>query len=305
MGTKLGISKKCHQCKWHLHSPSTGSRKKTRGQQEEVKRKRTKRAKRKDMLRPVSCEGKNRAAATCNMIMYRHKKKYWVFFMCAHGWKCVSVHYLSCMPKCMHVSVSGCFCKLLQNTRKKLFCSLFGFLGWLCVFGTCVLILKMCVCVCVSVCLHHQSGSQLSDTQRESLSVWVSLSLAASSFLLSQSPTEQKKKKNHLDLSPWLSKAIDNYEIKWVIALRANWGMVIAHWGSYEFRSSWIIPPNLHLHLHPPSTWLGLTQRQRHIIVVSEFLQDQTKPRVYLDPAWPVFEKNTCSPSTKCAETNK
>lgn len=97
-------------------------------------------------------------------------------------------------------------------------------------------------------------------------SVCVSQSFPRCLNLLSHSPTEEKKKKKLiLTFRRRPSKAIDNYEIKWVIALRANWGMVIAHWGSYEFRSLWVIPPTL----LPPPLWSSLRD-ERRIFVLSE-----------------------------------
>lgn len=112
-------------------------------------------------------------------------------------------------------------------------------------FGTCLRHKNIVVSGFVS--LPSPINRCLSDAQRESLSLCESvLCFSASTFPTFASYVGRKKKKKissqKSHLSTWPSKAIDNYEIKWVIALAPNWGMVIAHWGSNEL-CLWIILP--------------------------------------------------------------
>lgn len=85
-------------------------------------------------------------------------------------------------------------------------------------FGSCVWYMRqkkkkktyMCVCQPIST-----AGCQ-------TLSGRVCRRLCESALQRRPASTEQRKKKLILTFSAWPSKAIDNYDIKWVIGLRAN-----------------------------------------------------------------------------------
>lgn len=69
--------------------------------------------------------------------------------------------------------------------------------------------------------------------------LWESVFFSSSSFSYASVHIHRlrrgkKKRETHLDLLLWLSSAIDNYDIKWVIAHGAKRVMVIAHRGGNE-----------------------------------------------------------------------
>lgn len=115
-----------------------------------------------------------------------------------------------------------------------------------CVLGSCVrhrvLMLKNAR-VCVLFVCPHQPISQ--PAVRCSAGEPVCMSQSSPSLLQPAFTfaKEEKKKNLILTFSAQPSRGIDNYEIKRVIALLANAGMVIAHLGRNEFRSLWVIPP--------------------------------------------------------------
>ena len=69
---------------------------------------------------------------------------------------------------------------------------------------------------------HHSAGPVVTHSAGESVCVSQSFSsLTAAAFTLTNGGGEREREDRtaHLDLSVWPSKTINNYEMKWVIAL--------------------------------------------------------------------------------------
>lgn len=146
------------------------------------------------------------------------------------------------------------------------------------VYWVCVTASSCYVCVCVSISNQPAGCQTLSGRVCQSIPRCVFFHTHPSFT----STTE--KRETCLHLSAWLSKAIDNYNMEWAIALCVNWGMDIAHWGGYEFRSSWIIQPT-----PPPPHRSSLTHKGTSFIALFEFV---IKQQVYLDPVWSILKNH-------------